>query len=52
METAVTIERAIEKYNSEKIILNFLVCANHFHEIACRNLIVALVLSCVVFLIS
>ena len=37
MDIAVTIKRAIEKDNSEKIILKFLICANHFHVIACKR---------------
>ena len=37
METGVATERIIGKHGNENIILNFLICSNHFHKISCKK---------------
>ena len=35
IETAMEIEKIIERHNNEKMILQFLVCANCYHNLIC-----------------
>lgn len=36
MKTTVEVEKLIEAHNNENI-LKFLICANHFHKIICKE---------------
>lgn len=37
VEAAVQIEKLIEFHDNEKIILRYLFCASHYHELVCKE---------------